>query len=515
MAVSSDHGDSLDVHPRHKREIGERLAHWALNKTYGHGCLPSGPLYRSVKFKDGAAYITFDYGKGMHSSDGGELRTFEVAGHDGSFVPAEAQIIDGKTVKIWSDQIQNPRFVRYGWQPFTRANLVNEAGLPASTFRSEASPVSWFRLPDLPGTEKSPSSGVSAPFTGISGGQLLVAGGCNFPDKPAAEGGTKEYYSDIYALDITTRSPAGWRRIGKLPLPLAYGASVTTPEGLVWIGGNNNEEVSGQVFFVNWNGEKQQLHIFELPPLPTPLDNLSATYADGHLYVAGGKGKSQTAPIGKDDSQAAPTNPLFSLQLTPSLQKEWVRLPDFPGPVRVQPVLIAQQSGDGIRLYLAGGFQPVSPHQEAIVCTDMLSYHPETKQWRNEVFLPSFADGSHRTITGGCAITSGDSSIFLIGGVNYNRFRDALNHPEPDYLRHPTDWYKFNTSLLQYNTFTKRWTHLGDYKELARAGAGIANNANMTIIIGGELKPGIRTPEVNAFELIILPRKYSIAQNNN
>ena len=450
MAVSSDHGDSLDVHPRHKREIGERLAHWAHNKTYGHEVLPSGPLYRSVKFKDGAAYITFDYGKGMHSSDGGELRTFEIAGHDGLFVPAEAQIIDGKTVKIWSDQIQNPRFVRYGWQPFTRANLVNEAGLPASTFRSEASPVSWFRLPDLPGTEKSPSSGVSAPFTGISGGQLLVAGGCNFSDKPAAEGGTKEYYSDIYALDITTRSPAGWRRIGKLPLPLAYGASVTTPEGLVWIGGNNNEEVSGQVFFVNWNGEKQQLHIFELPPLPIPLDNLSATYADGHLYVAGGKGKSQTAPIGKDDSQAAPTNPLFSLQLTPSLQKEWVRLPDFPGPVRVQPVLTAQQSGDGIRLYLAGGFQPGSPHQEAIVCTDMLSYHPETKQWRNEVFLPSFADGSHRPNTGGCAIASGDSSIFLIGGVNYNRFRDALNHPEPDYLRHPTDWYKFNTSLLQY-----------------------------------------------------------------
>ena len=56
-----------------------------------------------------------------------------------------------------------------------------------------------------------------------------------------------------------------------------------------------------------------------------------------------------------------------------------------------------------------------------------------------------------------------------------------------------------------YNTFTKRWTRLGDYEELARAGAGIANNANMTIIIGGELKPGIRTPEVNAFELIIPP----------
>ena len=85
--------------------------------------------------------------------------------------------------------------------------------------------------------------------------------------------------------------------------------------------------------------------------------------------------------------------------------------------------------------------------------------------------------------------------------MNYDRFRDALNHPQPDYLLHPADWYKFNTSLLQYNTFTKRWTHLGDYEEPARAGAGIANNTNTVIIIGGELKPGIRTPEVNAFEL--------------
>lgn len=161
------------------------------------------------------------------------------------------------------------------------------------------------------------------------------------------------------------------------------------PRRLVWIGGNNNKEVSRQVFFVNWDGEKQQLHITELPPLPMPLDNLSATYADGCLYVAGGKGKPQTVPIGQDGSQTAPTNPLFSLQLTPSLQKEWVRLPDFPGPARVQPVLTAQQSEDGIRLYLAGGFQPASAHQEAIVCTDMLSYHPKTKQWRNEGFLPS------------------------------------------------------------------------------------------------------------------------------
>lgn len=136
MAVSSDRGDSLDVHPRYKREIGERLARWALNQTYGHRLTPSGPLFRSVEFKDDAAYITFDYAEGLHTSDGQPIRTFEIAEYDGLFVPAEADIVDGK-VKVRSDKIARPQLVRYGWQPFTRANLVNRDELPASTFRTE------------------------------------------------------------------------------------------------------------------------------------------------------------------------------------------------------------------------------------------------------------------------------------------------------------------------------------------------------------------------------------------
>lgn len=136
MAVSSDRGDSLNVHPTRKREIGERLARWALNKTYGQSMItPSGPLYHSVEFKNATAYISFDYAEGLHTSDGQPLRTFEIAEHDGLFVPARAEIIDGK-IKVWSEKIANPTLVRYGWQPFTRANLVNGDGLPASTFRT-------------------------------------------------------------------------------------------------------------------------------------------------------------------------------------------------------------------------------------------------------------------------------------------------------------------------------------------------------------------------------------------
>lgn len=135
MAVSSDRGDSLNVHPVRKKEIGERLARWALHDTYGKKVTPSGPLFRSAEFTDGAAFVSFEYADGLHTSDGAPIRTFEIAEADGLFVPAEAQVTDGK-VKVWNDTIRHPHLVRYGWQPFTRANLVNGDGLPASTFRA-------------------------------------------------------------------------------------------------------------------------------------------------------------------------------------------------------------------------------------------------------------------------------------------------------------------------------------------------------------------------------------------
>lgn len=136
MAVSSDLGDSLDVHPREKRQIGERLGRWALCKTYDHRVTPSGPLFRNVKKESGTVVISFDYSKGLRTSDGKNPSCFELAEYDGLFYPAQAEIVNDKVV-LRSSQVAHPRYVRYAWQPFTRANLENEDGLPASTFRTE------------------------------------------------------------------------------------------------------------------------------------------------------------------------------------------------------------------------------------------------------------------------------------------------------------------------------------------------------------------------------------------
>lgn len=137
MAVSSDHGDSLDVHPRCKQPIGERLARWALAKTYGQDITPSGPVFSSVTRQADALIVSFLYADGLQTSDGKAPSCFEIAEEDGLFHPATATI-EGNTVRLTSPTIKHPRYVRYAWQPFTRANLVNGDQLPASTFRGEA-----------------------------------------------------------------------------------------------------------------------------------------------------------------------------------------------------------------------------------------------------------------------------------------------------------------------------------------------------------------------------------------
>ena len=140
MAVSSDQGDSIDVHPKNKKPIGLRLGRQALNRVYGmKNVVPEGP--GPVKaISDGKnVKVLFTNADGLSTSDGKSPITFEVAEYEGLFYPAVAQITDDNSIILSSDEVTNPKIVRYGWQPFTRANLINGEGLPASTFKINVS----------------------------------------------------------------------------------------------------------------------------------------------------------------------------------------------------------------------------------------------------------------------------------------------------------------------------------------------------------------------------------------
>lgn len=163
QAVLIDLGESRDIHPRNKKDVGERLALVALANTYGRDLVYSGPAYTGVKIEGARARVLFKHTGGglvakplsekypeiahqnlhaplVRNSPRSELEGFAICGEDRKWVWADAKIA-GDTVVVWSDQVPAPVAVRYAWADNPTCNLYNAAGLPASPFRTDDFPA--------------------------------------------------------------------------------------------------------------------------------------------------------------------------------------------------------------------------------------------------------------------------------------------------------------------------------------------------------------------------------------
>ena len=139
MATINDVGEAKDIHPKNKKDPGERLALWALAKDYGKNIVYSGPLYQSFEHGKGAIFVKFEQaGDGLKSRDGEPLQRFEIAGKDQKWHWADAEIRSKNEVMVSSPDVGQPVAVRYAWASNPEgANLVNSEGLPASVFRTD------------------------------------------------------------------------------------------------------------------------------------------------------------------------------------------------------------------------------------------------------------------------------------------------------------------------------------------------------------------------------------------
>ena len=137
IAVTLDLGDFKDIHPPYKKEVGERLALWALARDYGRKDLVHcGPIYQEMETEGKTIRLSFDHtGSGLVAKDG-TLANFTIAGADKKFVPAKA-VIDGRAVVASSDQVAEPVAVRYAFDNAGVPSLFNKEGLPASSFRTD------------------------------------------------------------------------------------------------------------------------------------------------------------------------------------------------------------------------------------------------------------------------------------------------------------------------------------------------------------------------------------------
>jgi sialate O-acetylesterase len=141
MAVTLDIGESDNLHPRNKQEVGRRLALAALSSVYRQSDIAAGPTFQSLTREGNAMRVRFAAGgSGLDTADGAPPKGFLVAGADRVWHPAAARI-DGRSVIVSSPDVPDPVAVRYGWANDPQATLRNQADLPAAPFRTDDWPA--------------------------------------------------------------------------------------------------------------------------------------------------------------------------------------------------------------------------------------------------------------------------------------------------------------------------------------------------------------------------------------
>ena len=313
------------------------------------------------------------------------------------------------------------------------------------------------------------AKGVSAPFCGVVGDALVVAGGANFPDKSLLEGGAKRVYADIWA-----HTDGEWAHVGVLPDSTAYGATFAVDGALVLAGGNVCGVTTDKVYELSLQGGAAVLRA--LPPLPEPMEQCGWTRDGDRLYLAGGVG----------------TTAVYACTIG---EYVWTRLADLPEPL-VQPVAFAS----GGSLYVWGGFNPetlevsdkglVIPIDSSVIPAE----EPESP-WRE---APSIPDGG--TFVGATGATLPDGRLAVVGGVNRAIFARALHNTPEDripYLSKEPAEYQFRQAVYAFEPASGAWTLLGADPACALAGPGVAvRPAGGLYVAGGELKPGVRSPRI-------------------
>lgn len=345
--------------------------------------------------------------------------------------------------------------------------------------RPDAYEISLEKMQGFPTEDAGFLKGVSALYAGVVDGNLLIAGGCNFPDTPAADGGKKVFYRDVYIAPLSNDTVFEWKKIGQLPQAAAYGVTISTEKGLICVGGTTATHSLSDVFLLSL--QKDTLHTDTLPSLPVTVDNMAGALVGHSLYIVGG------------NVNGVPSPSMYMLDLS-DLSGGWKKGTDIPGAPRVQPVCVAQ----GGKLYVWGGFAPAVGERQASLSVNGYVYVPETEAW-SPVAAPCDAEGNEISLGGGVGTAWGEDMILCAGGVDKDIFLKALQgiYTGKEYLSHPVEWYRFNRNLLLYHPQTDKWTTLGEYEQGARAGAVMVSQDGFHYMINGELKPGIRTHEIN------------------
>ena len=362
---------------------------------------------------------------------------------------------------------------------------------------AEGFKLNWEVLTQIPPAKgQSWQPGLAGAFVGAHKDVLIIAGGANFPDGPAWEGGAKAYHSDIYVLEKINEEYVWFdQQTFSLPSNLAYGSAVSTEAGILCIGGMDGRKPSDLVFLIKWNPSQKNIEIEDLPVLPRALANLSSGKIKDHIYVAGSDEQSGQKYFWRINIKA--------------LAKGWEALPSWPGKARTHAVGIVQNNGEVDCFYLLKGrFRQANGVSELF--SDGFCYNPQRNTW-SAIGNRSRAEKDDFNISAATALAIGANNIFVFGGaegiiLNKIENLNAVIAKEPDeqkslLLKQTRDSLMrdhdgFSRSIWSFHTITETWAKIGDLPSGSQVTTQAISWKGQIIIPSGEISPCVRTPDI-------------------
>ena len=383
------------------------------------------------------------------------------------------------------------------------------------------------------------AKGVSGHIAGeLRPGLLVMAGGCNFPDRPAREGGAKRYYSEIYVGEYAgevlracetkaSEVDIWWWLIGHLPQPTAYAAFQQYDDQLIVAGGQSAAGDLRDAYMIQLS-DSLGVEITPLPSLPEPRSGMASVLIGNVLYLIGGRVNGKLS------------NTVLSLDLS-SQQKEWREETSYPHSPFLKLVAMTNQdesdTSSGVPyLELMGSFTGVDePDQRVQADVTYMTYTPHTKQWQTYKIAPDDPIAAHG-FGGGYA--SGRSGSFS-GGVRADLFVTALqrekdlkaakakgNHrlvkklqaEQRAYLSHDPAWYGFCSEWYSFDKSRGRGEAKSGFRFDGRADAVYLDRSSSMMdgmLIGGETMPGVRTPDIVFFTRACNPPEFHVMIDPN
>ena len=357
--------------------------------------------------------------------------------------------------------------------------------------------IHWSVLTQMPvadGTKQ--QVGLAGASSGVHNGVLVIAGGANFEDQLPWKGGIKKYFDDVYVLCRTEKGAFQWaKKTHKLPEKVAYAATISTPQGVLCIGGENDKGLIEDVFLLQWDEQNQQINRMSLAPLPQSLTNASATVIDEYVYVMGGETKSETLAS------------FYRLDFS-SKTALWEKLPNIPFALS-HAVALTQSNGHYPCIYLFGGRAKTVSGISKLYNTT-LRFDLKRNKWEKRRNI-SDKNKAIPALSAGSGVSLGNFQVLLIGGdkgfvftqiETYNTkiaaetneiVKERLQAEKAALLENHQG---FSKNMYLYNTLKNTWLRVGEVPLIMPVTTTAVKWGDTIFISSGEIKPGIRTPNI-------------------